>query len=172
MNLPSLVADNTIEALLKAASRSPEGCFVEVGVYKGGTAQHLTRLAEEQGRQIYLYDTFKGQPYAGSMDKHPVGDFGDTDYETVKNALPYAHVIQGIFPQSAVPMPPVGFVHLDCDQYQSVKEASIYLIPKLVKGASIWFDDAPYLEGARVAVEEIFGKRAFRTASGQMMVTL
>jgi len=53
--------------------RRPPGCFVEVGVYRGGTALHLHEIADRQLRQLHLFDTFSGMPYQGSDDKHAVG---------------------------------------------------------------------------------------------------
>jgi hypothetical protein len=142
MELTSAVPQNIINELVDKARTAPEGCFVEIGVYKGGTGYQLAKLAEEQNRQIFLYDTFEGIPYTSDMDYHKVGDFNDTDYETVKNAIPYATVVKGLFPDSAVEMPHIAFLHLDCDQYKSVIDSVNYLLPKMVPGGIIWFDDA------------------------------
>lgn len=154
---PSLVGLRSILVMLLCAIDTPPGAYVEVGVYKGGTAWWLAQLARDQRRYLYLYDTFEGQPHAvEGLDKHPVGDFGDTSYEGVKAAIPYADVVKGVFPGSAMEMGKIAFVHLDCDQYQSVKEAVLYLWPRMVAGGVIWFDDSPDLAGARKAVEELF----------------
>jgi O-methyltransferase len=155
--LPTLVGDDVLEALAEVSRATPPGCFIEVGVYKGGTGWLLSQIAEMQGREIYLYDTFTGIPYTDTThgDSHRVGDFSDTSYEAVKDAIPYAHVIQGIFPESAVDMGPIGFIHLDCDQYQSYKDAFDFLIPKCQSGTVIWFDDY-CLMGAAAAVNERF----------------
>ena len=167
MSLPSAVPDYIITGLVAKATTAPQGNFVEVGVYKGGTAFHLTNLAQEQNRKIYLYDTFEGIPFSGELDHHKVGDFDDADYETVKDALPYATVVKGIFPESAVEMKDIAFVHLDCDQYQSVIDSIAYLKPKMVKGGIIWFDDAMgdkkyvgkpgEVNGADFAMRELYG---------------
>lgn len=160
MSLKSVVSPQFIEEMISVAKKSVEGNFVEVGVYKGGTAFHLTNIAKEQNRKIYLYDTFSGMPFSSKEhnDFHEIGDFDDTDYDDVKNALPYAEVIKGIFPSSAIPMGKIAFAHIDCDQYQSVLESTKYILPLMNKGGVIWFDDAPDLEGALLAVEELFGK--------------
>jgi O-methyltransferase len=157
--LPSLVGEDVIAAIRRVAQRCPPGCFVEVGVYKGGTAQHLLKVAKEQDRQLFAYDTFTGIPYRDEIDSHRVGDFGDTDYETVKAALDGATVIKGVFPESAVDMPPVAFVHLDCDQYQSIRDACEFLEPRMVPEGVIWFDDYKCLDGATKAVEERYAGR-------------
>jgi hypothetical protein len=164
MELTSAVPQNIINELVDKARTAPEGCFVEIGVYKGGTGYQLAKLAEEQNRQIFLYDTFEGIPYTSDMDYHKVGDFNDTDYETVKNAIPYATVVKGLFPESAIEMPPIAFLHLDCDQYKSVIDSVNYLLPKMVSGGIIWFDDAApgqnvqkgNVNGAHWAMLELF----------------
>ena len=155
--LPSAIGDKgIIKELIKIASKSPAGCFVEVGVYKGGTASYLTELAEKQGREIYLYDTFTGIPFKEDYEVCNVGNFGDTSFESVRDALPYAKVTQGIFPESAIEMPSVAFVHLDVDQYKSYVDCINYFKPKMVPGGIMWFDDYA-LSGAKKAVDELIG---------------
>lgn len=156
---PSLVHPDTIAAMIEVASHCPPGSLVEVGVYKGGTAWHLDKLAIEQNRACFLYDTFTGIPFSTPIDRHVPGDFSDTDYEAVCRAMTCAVVIKGIFPESAVPMGKVAFAHLDCDQYQSIIESCRYLEPLMVPGGVIWFDDSPVLEGAEKAVRELYEGR-------------
>lgn len=157
--IPSQVSQEVIAALSFGASLAPDGCFVEVGVFQGGTAYHLNEVAKEQVRKLYLYDTFEGIPYCDVCDSHKLGDFNDTSYEKVRDLFPDATVVKGVFPYSAVPMEPIAFVHLDCDQYQSYKDAIQYLAPLMVKGGVMWFDDSPCLPGALKAVTEFFGDR-------------
>jgi len=152
--LHSLVSEDCARALAKLAQSTPAGAFVEVGVYHGGTAWHLAQVAQAQGRPCYLYDTFTGIPYRGELDSHRVGDFADTSVEEVKTAIPYATVVAGIFPDSAVEMGPVAFVHLDVDQYRSYREALAYFQPRMVEGGVIWCDDVGCLAGADAAVKE------------------
>lgn len=182
MTLPSAVPQNIIDSLIRLASTVPEGNFVEVGVYQGGTAWHLTELAKKQNRKIYLYDTFSGIPFSGDLDYHQVGDFSDTSFEKVRDALPYATVVEGIFPDSAVEMDKIAFVHLDCDQYQSVIDSIAYLKPKMVKGGIIWFDDAMgdydyvgtpgQVNGADFAMRELYGKNFLISDCGKPYVIL
>ena len=153
----SAVSSFIIDSLVRKIRETPDGCFVEVGVYKGGTASRMTEIAQEQGREIFLYDTFEGIPFKYEIDSHPVGDFGDADYETVKSILPYANVIKGIFPDSVVEMPSISFAHIDVDQYKSYIDCIDYLSPLMVKGGIMWFDDY-HLEGARKAILEKFSK--------------
>lgn len=160
MSLKSVVIQEVIEDLVDTASKSPPGAIIEVGVYKGGTAWHLSKVAQEQNRKIYLYDTFEGIPFSDEDkgDFHEVEDFKDTSFEDVKSAIPYAEVVKGIFPDSAVTMEPVAFAHIDCDQYRSITESVNYLLPLMVNGGILWFDDAPDLKGALNAVNDLFGE--------------
>lgn len=155
----SCVGPWNIAELVAAARNAPPGCFVEVGVYKGGTAWHLSRVAQEQGRAIYLYDTFTGMPdnVVDGLDQHKAGDFADTSANAIRDLIPYATVIQGEFPHSALPfMGTVALAHLDCDNYYSVLKSAAWLTPKMASGGILWFDDSPILPGAKKAVEELF----------------
>jgi len=156
--LPSLVDPGVINAMINRAKQTPPGIFVEVGVYKGGTAWHLCKLAKQQNRKIYLYDTFEGIPYKDPVDSHKIGDFKNTSYEKIVKELPYATVVKGIFPDSAVEMEDISFVHFDCDQYKSIIDGVSYLRSKMIKGGVMWFDDYAVLKGATKAIYELFSK--------------
>jgi hypothetical protein len=151
----SLVGPETLAELVEKARSTPPGCIVEVGVYQGGSARELATL----GRRLYLYDTFTGIPCRDDHDSHQIGDFSDTSFERVQALIPSATLVPGIFPDVAVTMPPVSFAHLDCDQYRSVLESAKFLIPLMVKGGVMWFDDSPCLAGAHRAARELFGDR-------------
>lgn len=149
-----LVALETIAAFVQRAKATPPGAFVEVGVYHGGTAWHISQAAEEQGRSCFLYDTFAGIPHKASVDSHQIGDFNDTSAQLIRDCIPYATVIEGVFPGSAIEMGPIAFVHLDCDQYESYHDALEYFEPRMVPGGLIWCDDVPCLAGAELALSE------------------
>lgn len=175
---PSQVAPETIAALIECARSTPPGPFVEVGVFQGGTAWHLAKLAQERGDECWLYDTFTGMPYCGPMDSHKLGDFSSTSYQAVCEAIPYAHVIQGIYPFSAMcsevggPSQQIAFAHLDCDQEESYRTAIEYLLPKMCLGGVMWFDDAPALAGAKHAVLEAFDEASLEKTQGKWWVRL
>ena len=49
-NIPiSCISKHNIEALLKYANKAPLGDFVEIGVYKGGSAWHLNNNRSNGG---------------------------------------------------------------------------------------------------------------------------
>jgi O-methyltransferase len=156
---PSQVGPDTIAELTETAAACPPGAFLEVGVFQGGTAWHLYQLAQAQGRELYLFDTFRGIPYSAPIDSHKVGDFAGVDSLTIHRLMPGAIIVEGIFPESVadLDLPPLAFVHLDCDQYQSVSESALYLRPYMAPGGVIWLDDSPCLPGALKAAREVFG---------------
>lgn len=153
----SVVASAGIASLTVYAKRAPMlGCFVEVGVYRGGTAWHLSRIAERRRVPIFLYDTFSGIPYKEGLDEHAPGDFDDTSAEEVRKAIPYATVVEGLFPDSIVPMPAISFAHIDCDQYRAIVESVRALGPMMVPGGIMVFDDFGLLDSATKAVCDLF----------------
>lgn len=161
---PTVIPEHVIAGMMSVAASSPAGgAFLEVGVYRGGSAWFLGQLARDQGREIWLFDTFEGIPFKGEHDGHNVGDFGDTSLEAVRAALPFIppdHFIPGVFPATLLDLPAfpaLAFVHVDCDQYQSVADCITYLSPLMMRGGVMWFDDAPILGSAKKAVEDAFG---------------
>lgn len=168
--LMSLVGESVIREMMDVLSTVGDGCVVEVGVYKGGTAYFLDQWAQHMGRQTYLYDTFTGIPYAGPDDSHRIGDFGDTSRETVAALIPKACVVEGVFPSSAVPMPPIAFAHIDVDQYQSYVDSCKYLDPLMAHKGVMWFDDANCLPSAARAVHEMYDGRIQKSQIGKWYV--
>jgi hypothetical protein len=148
----SMLDMDAIEDLVYYAARTPPGAFVEVGVYRGGSAYCLAQL----GRPLFLYDTFEGMPYQGPQDGNPVGRFADTSVEAVQALVPDATIIKGLFPDSLIPMPPVSFVHCDVDQYQSTRAVLECMPSRMTSGGIILIDDygVKDCEGATQAVHE------------------
>lgn len=149
-----LVGNDTMTEMCDMIRTLPAGNVVEVGVYQGGSALWLSRVCEEQQRELWLYDTFEGIPYQGPDDSHKVGDFGDTDEEKVSRMIPRARVVKGVFPSSMQEMGPIAFAHIDVDQYESYRGCLTALVPLMVPGGVMWFDDVGCLEGANRAVRE------------------
>lgn len=134
----SAIPETSIASLLYYAQRAPLGAIVEVGVWRGGSALALSSL----GRPLYLYDTFEGIPYQGPMDTgNPVGKFSDTSAEAVQALIPDAVVVKGLFPDSLIEMPLIGFVHADADQYDSTMAILKHMPARMVRGGFILFDD-------------------------------
>ncbi len=167
----SAISERAVEDLCDIAAHAPPGAFVEFGVYRGGSALKLAAVARAQNRPLYLYDTFTGIPFKDEIDSHAVGDFRDTDVAGVRAAIPDAVVVQGLFPESLIDMRPIAFVHVDADQYRSVKAACEVFPPLMVDGGLMLFDDYGCLKGATAAVHEHF--RGFeRTRHGKALVRI
>lgn len=157
--MTTLITPDMLGVMSGLAWSRPEGCFAEVGVYQGGSARALYAVSERQGRKLYLYDTFTGMPFAGEFDTHAVGLFADCSVDDIRASMPNAVVVQGIFPQSLVPMPSIAFVHADADQYQSTLDVCRVFGPMMVKGGMILFDDYYCVPSCIKAVDECFPNR-------------
>lgn len=156
---PSLLHPESIVDMLALARETPSGSFVEVGVYKGGSAWHLAQLARMQHRALHLFDTFTGIPNQGPYDvEHELGDFADTSLDAVRVAIPNAIFHPGIFPATFQLgcMGIVAFVHVDCDQYAGTKAAIDVFWDGLPTGAVMLFDDYGHTTGCTKAVDEYF----------------
>jgi asparagine synthase (glutamine-hydrolysing) len=166
----SVIHPASIEEMCKIAAATPPGCFIEVGVYKGGSAWHLARVAREQLRALHLFDTFKGIPCKDPIDAHGIGDFGDTDWQTVQDAMPDAILHIGTFPYTFPnSLTEISFVHVDCDQYQSVRDCICMLWPRIVTGGVMFFDDWECLAGATQAIKQMTAAYPFNLTSSNKL---
>jgi predicted O-methyltransferase YrrM len=161
----SCMAPWDLLTLASWASGTPPGCFVEVGVYHGGSAYQLNRVALNQGRKLYLYDTFEGLPYDAPIDTLRAGELATSSLEEVRAAVgDHPFIVKGVFPNVGIlPPAPIAFAHIDVDQYQSHIDTCRALAPRMASGGIMWFDDVPVLEGARQAVRDLFPAEAIKT---------
>lgn len=157
----SIIAQGQIEAMKTLARTTPPGDFAEVGVFHGGSAYHLYEVALRSGRELHLFDTFTGTPYhTPGLDHHKIdAEFAAAEApERIRKLMPTAHLHIGIYPSTHPEgLKDLAFVHCDCDQYLSVKAVIDHMWPLVVPGGIMIFDDYPYLEGARKAVDDAFG---------------
>lgn len=157
--LPSLLGEGRLAGVRILAEVSPSGSLIEVGVYRGGSAAVLHEVAHRQNRELWLYDTFRGIPFADEIDSHKVGDFGDgMSLEDAIKAFPSARVQECVFPGTATLPQRIAFAHLDCDQYRSYREALDAILPRMDKGGMILCDDYA-LSGAAKAIDETPGDK-------------
>ena len=153
----SVIEEPQLAILQHLARSAPPGCFVEVGVYQGGSASLLLDIAREQGRTLHLFDTFTGIPGADPIDRYRGGEFAAVDLSYLMMSMPDAVFHVGIFPQTLpYDLADIAFVHVDCDQYASYRACIDCLYPRMVEGGIMVFDDYPFLLGARQAVRESF----------------
>jgi predicted O-methyltransferase YrrM len=158
----SLINPQQLEHLVSLAAETPPGDWVEVGVFRGGSAAKLAEKAREQGRRLWLFDTFTGVPCQHEKDSHhKVGDFGDTSLDEVRALIPDAMFVVGDCRETlgATPLERIAFAHIDCDQYESVRACILELSPRMAPGGVMWFDDYLCTTGATYAVEELLAGR-------------
>lgn len=156
--MKTLIEGFKLNSLLSELANAPAGSVVELGVYMGGALEAMAKAAPH--RIMYGFDTFEGMPAAlwREGEPHGVGDFGDTSFEQVKAKMPEnVTLVRGMFPDSAVGISPaIALAHVDFDWYESTKPAIEWLLPKMVAGGVIVFDDWEWKHcpGVKQAIEE------------------
>jgi O-methyltransferase len=166
----SLIRPSNLDVLAEYARSAPHGAFVEVGVYRGGSARVLYQIAVEQWRSLWLFDTFTGHPTPSAEDspKHPEGRYADcADPAALQQEMPNARIIVGKFPTGPMSYPngmklwPVAFVHVDVDLYESTRDVILAFQHELAPGGLFLFDDygVPDCPGATKAVDELLPDR-------------
>jgi len=131
---------------------SPAEHFVEVGVWRGGTAMLMARRMAMLGlsQPIYLCDTFEGVVKAGVHDPHYVGgEHSDTSIAIVRElaarlSLSNYEISVGVFPEQRPALldnGSIGFCHIDVDAYESAKDCFNFVWPRMVPGGVVIFDD-------------------------------
>jgi O-methyltransferase len=136
---------------LAGQCKAEQGCFLEVGVWRGGTGALLAASTANAGqrRTVYLADTFEGVVKAGAQDtRYQGGEHADTSEGAVKAlvesmGLQGVKILKGIFPNdtAAQVAEPVALLHCDVDVYGSAKDVVEWALPRMAKGGVIVFDD-------------------------------
>lgn len=156
--MKTLIEGFKLDRLLGELAKAPAGDVIELGVYMGGALEAMATAAPE--RQMYGFDTFEGMPAAlwREGEPHGVGDFGDTSFEAVREKMPAnVMLVRGLFPDSAAGIEPgIALAHVDFDWYESTRAAIGWLLPRMVPGGVIVFDDWEWKHcpGVRRAIDE------------------
>jgi O-methyltransferase len=127
-------------------------CFLEIGIWKGGTAAVVGRKLTLLNSTVdfYLADTFTGVAKATDKDaSYSGGEHSDTSQEIVDILLRGNYnnykILKGIFPEETShlisPTQKFGYCHIDVDVYQSAKDIVDWIWEKLIVGGIIVFDD-------------------------------
>jgi len=171
-----------IDTIHYVAENRIHGCFVECGVWRGGSAMlaALTlRAVGDESRRIFLYDTFKGMTGPSSIDTTRDGLAAsdmmtkDTRPDGVRCIAPFAEVYQNLvstgYPMNHIsliegpieetiplhaPPEPIAVLRLDTDWYESTRHELEYLYPLVAPGGIIIIDDYGHWNGSRRAVNE------------------
>jgi hypothetical protein len=163
------------------------GCFVECGVWRGGSsmAAALALLQEgDHGRELFLFDTFEGMTEPTAADRSIDGASADAllrDPDQADDVRCYAdvadvranllstgypverlHFVKGAV-ETTIPvspaLPPIALLRLDTDWYESTKHELLHLFPLLQPGGILILDDYGHWQGARRAVDEYLSQQ-------------
>lgn len=165
-----------------------EGCFVECGVASGAQIAAMSYACTKHGvpRQIHLFDSFEGIPLAGPHD-HDQPGFGHfiadqnlpleerlkssnmvvCSVEQVQKVLNDCGLANGNYvfhkgwfqhTMPGITLPPIAFLRLDGDLYESTQCCLKWLYKFVVPGGVIFLDDY-ILPGSHKAFEEYFGEQ-------------
>jgi len=149
------------------------GDVVECGVYNGGTAAVLARVATHSNlnRTVWLFDSFKGMPQTTEVDgaeaRAYVGEVkGSAD--RVRDLLQSAgadmsrvRIVEGLFEETfpTIQIPRIALLNVDADWYESVKLCLERFYDRVVPGGFVSLDDYGHWPGCKRAVDEFFEKR-------------
>lgn len=168
--LTPIVHENLCEAL--ELTKSVEGDFVEVGVFRGGSALTAMNYIREQGsqRKAWLLDTFDGFNYQEARESADIfwaGTHGLNGTVSVKKQLtellsgigvPFELVESNIC-ASELPagIRKIAVANVDVDMYEATLAALAKCAQRLAPGGIIICEDpasTPALYGAYLAMQE------------------
>ena len=174
-----------INAVTYVTQHGIPGDIAECGVWRGGSMMivALTLLAHgDQGRSLYLFETFEGMSSPTDKDKSFDGVHADAQLERdpyrsgiwcyasledvraniLSTGYPKEkiHLIKGkvedTIPQSKPPN--LSLLRLDTDWYESTKHELEHLFPRLHNKGILIIDDYGHWQGAKKAVDEYFSE--------------
>ncbi len=163
--------------LLRLAQRIEEekipGDVVECGVYRGGSAATMARVATHSNlkRTVWLFDSFQGMPPVTEVDGPGALDWvGALAYDARKVEkllrqtgadLSRVRIVEGFFADTfpTVNIPQIALLNVDSDWYESVKICFEQFYDAVAPGGFVSIDDYGAWPGCRLAVDEFFKNR-------------
>ena len=135
---------------LAAGLASPEGLWLEFGVYKGETINYLAD--RHRPGLVYGFDSFRGLPETWRPAKGGLRAATQKGSFDLRGRLPRVaanvKLVKGLFnatlPEFLKGLAPGDFVsllHVDCDLYSSTKTVFRYTVPLLRPGSVVAFDE-------------------------------
>ena len=175
-----------IGAVRYVVRRNIQGCFVECGVWRGGSSMTIALVLAQEGvtdRDLHLFDTYDGMSPPTEEDKSLDGVSADAqlaaeqkseastiwccasiedvraNMESVGYPMERIHLIKGTVEQTIpvqAPASPIALLRLDTDWYESTKHEMEHLFPALEQNGVLIIDDYGHWQGARKAIDEYF----------------
>jgi hypothetical protein len=152
--------------------RAVDGCVVECGSYKGGSAANLSLVCALCDRKLEIFDSFEGLPEPFSADKEHFllntqevhsylkGAYRGTLSEVRRNISQYGEIAvcnfhAGYFDQTLPNFREKSIlIFLDVDLIDSLKTCFRFLWPLLQDGCYLFTHEAHHMEIAAVFFEE------------------
>lgn len=163
--------------------RHLDGDAIEIGCWRGGAGCLVAKRIFEAQKDstVFLCDTFSGVVKASGRDSaYRGGEHGDSDVALVEDlarrlGLSNIVILKGMFPEDTgeqVADRKFKFAHIDVDVYQGARDAFDWLMPRLLVGAIVVFDDygSSQTNGIRSFIDELHGSPDFaiiRNVNGQ-----
>lgn len=143
------------------------GDIVEVGVYKGGSAELICK--EKGDKVLHLFDTWEGIVSTSPEDLLTHSRFSPGRYlasleETKKRLEPYSNVLfyKGEFPETYQNnIDKISLLNLDVDLYKPTKFALEILWDKIEVGGIIVLHDYPFFEAVRLVVDNFLADKEY-----------
>ena len=193
---------NLYDAAKEVEQSQIAGVFIEAGCALGGSAIAIGK-AKAKKRKFRIYDVFGIIPPPSDQDDADVhmrykeiksgkskGIGNNTYYgytpklqevvidNLAQHGIPAEEhnieLIKGYFANTLSIAEPVAFAHIDCDWYDSVMTCLHQIVPNLVQGGKVVFDDYYEWSGCRHAVDEYFSDKrdySFATKGRKLHVT-
>ena len=136
--------------LVSQAAKIANGHAIQVGAWRGGTGALIAKKAARYNMDVYLCDTFSGVVKATKNDPHyKGGEHSDATQEQVRSLLDClgvdAKILAGVFPEETGSLidesKRFSFCHIDVDTYQSTKDITEWLWPRITPGGILVYDD-------------------------------
>jgi hypothetical protein len=179
------------ETLMQAveATRNIPGDYVEIGVYRGGSAYAALAYMEEASvrRRSWFFDTFDGFAYEGaavSKDAQWKGTHGNTSLEFVRGALggfrdcrvERLEIIADDLPSE---IRQIACANVDVDIFEASLAAALKVAARMTPGGIMILDDqghTPHTAGAYRGAQQFLASEQGRSFtpwhlnSGQMLL--
>jgi O-methyltransferase len=176
LHLYEKVRDNTLIDIyrlhelyeLAGSLGSVDGDFLEIGVWRGGSAALIgNRALSFPNAKMWLADTFTGVPKPDGLNDtiYQGGEHADTSLEIVQEILLNCgvsnyEILSGLFPQDTahlIGMKKFRFVHIDVDSYDSATNVFNWAWPRISPGGLVIFDDYGFwgCEGVAMFVNQL-----------------
>ncbi len=171
--------DNLQKCIEDILANNVPGCFVETGVWRGGSsilAKALFRSHDANDRIVWCCDSFEGMPVPSKEDisLQSNSDFSDRDYlvatiDQVKSNFAKfglldenVKFLKGWFCDTlpTAPTGPIAVLRMDGDLYVSTMDALMNLFDRVSPKGYIIVDDYKSWNGCRQAVDEFRKQRA------------